>query len=89
MTLSGPSGNAQSGPDIRGGLSDVDVKRGGSDAVYYGRKVRGATNESEDDSELRASSAAMAGHELLNERPSERTRVLGTLHHWLSQRFGG
>jgi hypothetical protein len=57
--------------------------------VYYGRKLRGATNEGEDDSELRAPSAAMAGYELLNERASERTWVLGTLDRWLGQRFSG
>jgi len=57
--------------------------------VYYGRKLRGATNEAEDDSELRAPSAAMAGYELLNERASQRTRVPGTLDRWLGQRFSG
>ncbi len=57
--------------------------------MYYGRKLRGATNEAEDDSELRAPSAAMAGYELLNERAAQRTRVPGTLDRWLGQRFSG
>ena len=43
----------------------------------------------EDDYELRAPSAAMAGYELLNERPFDRARVLGTLARLLHQRFGG
>ena len=45
--------------------------------------------EGEDDYEVRAPSAAMAGYESLNERPSERARVLGTLARSLHQRFGG
>ena len=64
-------------------------ERGGSDAVYYGRKLCGATNEGEDDSDLRAPSAAMAGYERLNERATERTRVLGMLDRWLGERFSG
>ena len=77
-------GSAPRRIDNRGGSG-----KGGSDAVYYGRKLRGATNEADNDSELRAPSAAMAGYELLNERASQRTRVPGTLDRWLGQRFSG
>jgi len=45
--------------------------------------------EGEDDYEVRAPSASMAGYELLNERPFDRARVLGTLARSLHQRFGG
>jgi hypothetical protein len=63
-----------------------------------GRRGRGVTRqeapwfdrrEGEDHYELRAPSASMAGYELVNERPSERVRVLGTLARTPHQRFGG
>jgi len=68
-----------------------------SESAQKGAAGRGVLREAprfdkrgaEDDYELRAPSAAMAGYELLNERPSERAQVLATLARSLHQRFGG
>ena len=69
--------------------SESATKRGGGDAVCYGTKLHGSTKTKAKMTEVRAPSAAMAGYDLLNGRPSEHARVLGTLARSLHQRFGG
>ena len=62
----------------------------GRRGVYYGTKLRGSTNaKAKMIMKFVPRRLPMTGYELLNERPCERVRVLGTLARSLQHRFGG